>query len=147
MSSTLLRQLTCLIVACGIAHAANEPFEIKAGDRVVLIGDTWFEREGVMASLETRLYQRWAPRAFTVRNLSFAADRPDGVSRSSFDPPAAGFKRLQEQLAIAKPTVAIMSFSARRALTSSTVVSRTRDLTSPTSCKKRGECCMIHDPK
>src|SRR5687768_5429011 len=76
MSSTLLRQFACLIVACGIAQAASEPFEIKAGDRVVLIGDTWFEREGVAAALESRLYQRWAPRSFSVRNLSFAADRP-----------------------------------------------------------------------
>ncbi|MBA3697735.1 MAG: hypothetical protein H0W78_02550 [Planctomycetes bacterium] len=115
MTSTLLRHLACLIVACGFAYTAD-PFEIKAGDRVVLIGDTWFEREGVAAALEARLYQRWAPRAFSVRNLSFAADRPDGVSRASFDPPGAGFKRMQEQLTLVKPNVAIIGYGMAAAL-------------------------------
>jgi putative heme-binding domain-containing protein len=114
MPVALLRTLACLIVACVVFAA--EPFEIKAGDRVVLIGDTLFEREGVAAALESRLYQRWAPRAFSVRNLSFAADRPDGVSRASFDPPDAGFKRLQEQLALVKPTVAIIGYGMAAAL-------------------------------
>ena len=86
------------IVCLAAQLAAADPFEIKAGDRVVLIGDTWFEREGVAAALESRIYQRWAPRAFSVRNLSFAADRPDGVSRASFDPPAAGFKNSWRRL-------------------------------------------------
>jgi len=116
MSHALLRHFACLIAACGIAHAASEPFEIKAGDRVVLIGDTWFEREGVAAALEARLYQRWAPRVFSVRNLSFAADRPDGVSRASFDPPGAGFKRMQEQLTLVKPNVAIIGYGMAAAL-------------------------------
>ncbi len=117
MSLTPLRPfLTLALMVVGAAALAAEPFEIRAGDRVVVIGDTWFEREGVAAALETRLYQRWAPRPFTVRNLSFAADRPDGVSRASFDPPGAGFNRLKEQLALVKPTVAIIGYGMAAAL-------------------------------
>ena len=114
-----------LVVA--VQAVAVEPFEIKAGDRVVVIGDTWFEREGVAAELETLMHQRWAPRVFSVRNLSFAADRPDGVSRASFDPAAVGFKRLKEQLALVKPTVAIIGYGMAAALEEMTY--RTNDWT------------------
>ena len=108
--------LALLTVGCAGQTVTAEPFEIKAGDRVVVIGDTWFEREGVAAELETLMHQRWAPRNFSVRNLSFAADRPDGVSRASFDPAAVGFKRLKEQLALVKPTVAIIGYGMAAAL-------------------------------
>ena len=82
-SVSLMCCAICSLLMSGVSAA--DAFDIKAGDRVVLLGDPFFEREGVSAALETRLYQRWAPNAFTVRNLSYAADRPDGVSRASFD--------------------------------------------------------------
>ena len=120
MSFRSLSLFVCVIAFSYLNFAAvvtaAEPFDIKAGDRVVLLGDTFFEREGVSAALETRLYQRWAPNAFTVRNLSFAADRPDGVSRASFDPPEAGKKRLHEQLTLAKPTVVILGYGMAASL-------------------------------
>ena len=108
--------LALITVGCAALTVAADSFEITAGDRVVVIGDTWFEREGVAAELETLMHQRWAPRVFSVRNLSFAADRPDGVSRASFDPAAVGFKRLKEQLALVKPTVAIIGYGMAAAL-------------------------------
>jgi hypothetical protein len=51
--------LALLTVGCAGQTVAAEPFEIKAGDRVVVIGDTWFEREGVAAELETLMHQRF----------------------------------------------------------------------------------------
>jgi putative heme-binding domain-containing protein len=108
--------LAVLLLALAVGLSGEEPVEVRAGDRVLLIGDTLFEREGVAAALETRLYQRWAPRAFTVRNLSVSADRPDGISRASFDPLPAGMARLTEQLALVKPTVAILGYGMAASL-------------------------------
>ena len=110
----LLAALALALFAGEAAQAAAVP--IEAGDRVVLIGDTLFEREGISAALELRLHQHIAPLAITVRNLSFSADRPDGVSRASFDPPAAGLVRLREQIVQAKPTVAIIGYGMAAAL-------------------------------
>jgi putative heme-binding domain-containing protein len=115
-----LRFLLLICAAmCGLLLgkvSAADAFDIKAGDRVVILGDTLFEREGVAAALESRLYQHFAPRAFSVRNLSFAADRPDGVSRASFDPPAAGKARLHDELSLIKPTVVIIGYGMAASL-------------------------------
>ncbi len=98
------------------AAAGAEELALHEGERVVLIGDTLFEREGSAAALEMRLHLHAAPLAITVRNLSFSADRPDGVSRASFDPPAAGLARLRELILQAKPTVAIIGYGMAAAL-------------------------------
>ncbi len=98
------------------AAAGAEELALHDGDRVVLIGDTLFEREGSAAALELRLHLHAAPLAISVRNLSYSADRPDGVSRASFDPPAAGLARLRELILQAKPTVAIIGYGMAAAL-------------------------------
>jgi len=98
------------------AETAPAPFEIRAGDRVLFLGDALLEREGTYGYLETRMHEQFAARPFTVRNLSRAGDTPLGVARAGFDPPAAGFARLKEQIARVRPTVVFLGYGMAASL-------------------------------
>ncbi len=112
---TFLLSLALALAAILSTHAA-EPFEIRDGDRVLFLGDTLLEREGTYGYLETRMAEQFPDRKFTVRNLAFSADTPLGWSRASFDPPAKGFERLKEQLALVKPTVVFLGYGMAASL-------------------------------
>ena len=115
MRKFLLSLLTFALAVLAPVQSA-EPFEIKDGDRVLFLGDTLLEREGTYGCLETRMAEQFPDRKFTVRNLAFSADTPLGWSRASFDPPAKGFERLKEQLALVKPTVVFLGYGMAASL-------------------------------
>src|SRR5687767_2551067 len=96
--------------------AADPPFEIHDGDRVLLIGDTLIEREGTFGRIELRMHTQFPEKKFTVRNLGFSGDTPLGWSRASFDPPAKGWERVTEQLALVRPTVAFIGYGMAASL-------------------------------
>lgn len=102
------------------ASAADAPkFELKDGDRVLFIGDTFFEREGDYGHIETRLTAAFPDRNVTFRNLAWAGDTPMGRARASFDwnkSDADWLKRVKEQVALVKPTVAFLSYGMTAAL-------------------------------
>jgi glucose/arabinose dehydrogenase len=103
----------------GARAAALERFELKDGDRVLFIGDTFFEREVEYGHIETRLTAAFPDRNITFRNLAWAADTPMGRSRASFDWNKSEddwLKRVKEQVALVKPTVALLSYGMTAAL-------------------------------
>ena len=106
-------QAAALLAPVALAAA---PFELQPGDRLLFMGDTLLEREGSAAALETLLTRRFAEVPFTVRNLSFSADLPTGVSRASFDPAAVGMERIRTQLDLVKPTVAVLGYGMAASL-------------------------------
>ncbi len=118
----LLRLLPLLCLALPATfpralHAVDAPtqeppaaFEIREGDRIVLLGDTLLEREGNYGFLETRMVEQFPDRKFTVRNISWSGDTPHGVSRAMFDGPEKGWERLKEQIAAEKPTVVFLGY-------------------------------------
>lgn len=102
------------------AHAADPPaappavtlpLTLKDGDTVVLLGDTFFERDYNYGHIETMLTAA-AGKAVRFRNLGWSGDTPRGESRSYFGPPQEGLDRLQKQLAEIKPTVVIACYGA-----------------------------------
>ncbi len=97
-------------------EGAASTFEIKDGDRVLLLGDTLLERENSYGYLELRMHEQFPDRKFSVRNLSWAGETPRGISRASFDPPEKGFERLKEQIALVKPTVVFLGFGMAASL-------------------------------
>jgi len=95
------------------------PFELMDGDRVLFIGDTFFEREVDYGQIETRLTAAFPDRKVVFRNLAWAADTPMGRSRASFDwnkSEGEWLKRVKEQVALVKPTVAFLSYGMTAAL-------------------------------
>ena len=68
--ATLLALCAGLTLATGTRAPAADPFELRDGDRVVFLGDTFFEREGVYGHIEARLTAAFPDRTVTYRNLS-----------------------------------------------------------------------------
>jgi glucose/arabinose dehydrogenase len=104
-----------------VRAATPEPFELRDGDRVLFIGDTFFEREVDYGHIETRLTAAFPNRNVIFRNLAWAADTPMGRSRASFDWTKSEddwLKRVKEQVALVKPTVAFLSYGMTAALES-----------------------------
>lgn len=92
------------------AHPGLAPFELKDGDRVVLIGSTFLEREQRDGYLETALTGHFPRRHVTFRNLASSGDTVFGHARSFSDPDEQGFERLAKILAALEPTVAFVSY-------------------------------------
>ena len=117
-----LSLLTCAATSLTTpaTQAADAPkFELKDGDRVLFIGDTFLEREVDYGRIEARLTTAFPDRNITFRNLSWAGDTPMGRARASFDwnkPDSEWLKRVKEQVAIAKPTVVVLSYGMTAAL-------------------------------
>ncbi|HVJ81452.1 MAG TPA: GDSL-type esterase/lipase family protein [Planctomycetia bacterium] len=85
------------------------------GDRVLLLGAGFFERELAEGRLETELTRRMPERNVTFRNLGWSGDTVENQARSYFGPPAEGRERLREQLKLIKPTVVLACYGANEA--------------------------------
>lgn len=111
------RCFAVLFALCSLANAlagvAAEPFELKNGDRVVLLGGTFIEREGNHGYIETALKLAWPDDwKLTFRNLGWSGDTVWADSRGIFDPPAEGYKRMISLVTELKPTVVVLAYGA-----------------------------------
>ena len=95
-----------------LATRGSEPlqFQFHDGDRIVLVGDTLIERDQRYGYLETMLTALNPDKNLTFRNLGWSGDTVAGLSRAGFEPPAAGYKQLVEQVLAAKPSVLIVGY-------------------------------------
>src|SRR5438094_10477875 len=96
-----------ILVGQGIAA---EPFELKDGDRVVLIGNTLIEREQRYGYWEQALTSRWPDRNITFRNLGWSGDNVWGDARAGFGTRADGFKLLKDHVLSLNPTVIVIAY-------------------------------------
>ena len=92
-------------------------FELRDGDRVVFLGDTFIEREQHYGWIELMLTTRFPDRNVTFRNLGWSADLPNGESRlglslgqAGTEPPGEAWMLLQKQITEAKPTVVFVGY-------------------------------------
>src|SRR5579884_124384 len=94
------------------AKAARQPYELKSGDRVLLVGDALMERAQSYGYFEESLTVQFPDRNIQFRNIGWSGDTPEGISRASFDwdKPGKGFEQLTNQIAFVQPTVVIIGY-------------------------------------
>jgi lysophospholipase L1-like esterase len=108
--------LVGIVLACWPVHArAADAFQLKDGDRVVLLGNTLIEREQRYGYWEMALTARYPDQNIQFRNLGWAGDTVWGQARARFGTPADGFKHLKEHVAALKPTVIIVGYGNNEA--------------------------------
>ncbi|MDA1162322.1 MAG: SGNH/GDSL hydrolase family protein [Planctomycetota bacterium] len=99
------------LLSSGVLQAeSGQPFRFADGDRVVLLGDTFFERAQRYGWLETALQRRFPNENLQFRNLGWSGDTVFAESRGIFDPPATGYARMLEQIRDLKPTVILLNY-------------------------------------
>ncbi|MFZ9400120.1 MAG: GDSL-type esterase/lipase family protein, partial [Opitutales bacterium] len=113
---TLLALCALIAFQPSTRAAEGRKLTLEDGDRVLLIGDVLIERENNYGVLETKMRREFPGKKFAVRNLGYSGDTPLGVSRASFDPASKGVEQLEEQLAVVKPTVAIIGYGMAASL-------------------------------
>ena len=90
-------------------------FQLVNDDRVVLLGDTFFERAQRYGWLETAIQLRFPEEKIQFRNLGWSGDTVFAESRGIFDPPAKGYARMLEQVRDLKPTVIMLNYGCNEA--------------------------------
>jgi len=116
----------CLVALFSIAAAgwcpsgalAAEParvskpiaFALRDGDRVVMLGSTFIERDQTHGYLETALSGRFHPAKIQFRNLGWSGDTVHGEARAGFGSAADGFVHLKKHVLSLNPTVILLSY-------------------------------------
>ena len=91
-------------------HAAPGPLPVNAGDRVVLIGNTFAVRLGIFGHFETFLHCKFPKHKLVVRNLGWPADEITRSRGGVLMPRPKGFGNLHEQLAAQKADLIFACF-------------------------------------
>jgi len=107
------RLIVCLLVA-GSA-AAQEPLNLRDGDTVALIGNTFVEREQRDGFVELALTLAAADADVAFRNLGWSGDTVDGRARRYFGSTKQGFQHLVDHLEVVEPTVSLVSYGTNAA--------------------------------
>ena len=109
----LLASVMAFIIATPVqAESGNDllPFEVRDGDRIVFIGNTFVERAQMYGYIETALTARYPEKTFTFRNLGWSGDNVKGESRARFGRVSDGFKHLIDNAKKQKPTLLLVSY-------------------------------------
>ncbi|WP_164103257.1 PVC-type heme-binding CxxCH protein [Candidatus Laterigemmans baculatus] len=113
------------LVASGAASTAARAaeHELRDGDRVVLLGDGLIEQEQYFGWIEVMMTSAFPERHVTFRNLGWNGDTPAGDSRFGLsllqagrEPTDEGWKQLQQQLELTRPTVLVLGYGMASSL-------------------------------
>src|SRR5690348_12437060 len=104
---------TAILLALSSAERGPEPsgrFLLKAGDRVVFLGNGFIEQERLHGQLEARLGCRFPEAGALFRNLGWGGDTVRGSARTGGYQNPEGLARLLKEVQELKPTVLFLGY-------------------------------------
>jgi lysophospholipase L1-like esterase len=109
--------LVTLALLARVASSEEMPkVEFRDGDRIVFLGNEFFEREADRGYIETELTTRFPDRNLTFRNLGYSGDTVHADARNLcsgwavFGPADQGFERLKNLIEHIKPTLVFVAY-------------------------------------
>jgi len=118
-----LRGLLAALFSLTCIASAAPKFELKNGDVVAFLGDALMEQEQYHGWIEVALTTRFPDRDVKFRNLGWNADTPTGASRFGLsllqagrEPDDEGWKQLQKQIELVKPSVVFVGYGMASSL-------------------------------
>ena len=97
-------------------RGSRQLMELRDGDRIAFLGNSFFERALDHGHIETSLVLRWPEQKLTFRNLGWDGDtvyghsRAGGRRRAVFGDPEEGFSRMIAHVRSLDPTVVIVAY-------------------------------------
>lgn len=117
MSSPFAWRCSCLAALVAVCSAAvfaadPRPFRLADGERLVLLGSTFIEREQAHGYVEAALVSRFHGQNMQFRNLGWSGDNVFGEARAAFGTVSDGFAHLKQHVTAIKPTVVLLNYGA-----------------------------------
>ena len=106
---------TVLLIVFAALHAHANPLPLQQGDRLLLLGATFIERDGNYGHLETHLMLQHPEKDLVVRNIGWSGDNVFGESRAYFGPRSDGYKHVINTVQQQKPSVVLVNYGANEA--------------------------------
>jgi lysophospholipase L1-like esterase len=111
----IVAPLLLLAAARSYAHA-EQPFAFGASERIVFVGNDFFDHETTDCYIETALTARFPEKNLTFRNLGYSGDTVLADARilcagwDNFGPPDQGFNRLHDLIVHLQPTIIFVAY-------------------------------------
>jgi hypothetical protein len=109
MTAIALLLVNCCLADEPPAAAQADPMLVD-GDRIVLLGEGFVEREGQFGLIEAALTAGHPQATLAFRNLGWNGDTVWAESRGVFDSPAEGYRRMLELVGDLQPTVVFVAY-------------------------------------
>jgi lysophospholipase L1-like esterase len=107
-----MRRLAAFVLLCSavVSTFAADKLELADGDRVVLLGNTFVERDVQYGYLETALTLAYKDKNITFRNLGWSGDTVWGHARAGFGSTQDGYNNMIKQVKDAKPSALLLFY-------------------------------------
>jgi lysophospholipase L1-like esterase len=114
LAEVTTRLAVCGLILLGCRLASAEPasggWQLADGDRIVLLGEGFIEREGQLGVIESALVAAHPELSLEFRNIGWNGDTVWAESRGVFDSPAKGYERMLALVRELKPTVILVAY-------------------------------------